>query len=199
MSASISRDVLRRFVFVTGNKNKLRELQQIMGADVESTTLDLDEMQGDAEFIVKEKAKLAAKLLNRVVLVEDVSLGMHALGGLPGPYIKYFVEKLGPAGLAKMLVGFEDKRATAYCSFALCAPGAEPLLFVGQCDGSIVDVPRVAPDNAHPFGFDPVFQPNGFTQTYAELEPSVKHSVSHRGRGLALLKEFFAASPQEQQ
>jgi inosine triphosphate pyrophosphatase len=188
----------RSFVFVTGNANKLRELQQILGPDVESVKLDVAELQGSPDFIVAEKSKLAAKTLNRTVLVEDVSLNLHALGGLPGPYIKYFVEQLGPHGLIKLLAAFDDKRATAVCSFALCAPNEEPTLFVGTCDGVIVAEPRVAPGNLHPFGFDPIFQPEGFTQTYAELEPAVKNRISHRGRGLAKLKSFFDDNLQTQ-
>lgn len=193
MSASI--DHLRQFVFVTGNKNKLRELQQILGDHVQSVALDLDEIQGDAREIVRRKAQLAASQLNRVVLVEDVSLEFAALGGLPGPYIKWFVEKLGPSGLIRMLAGFDDKRADAVCTFALCAPNEEPIIFVGRCSGSIVDAPRTAPDNLHPFGFDPIFQPDGFDKTYAELPAAIKNSLSHRGRGLQLLQQFFAATP----
>jgi len=182
---------LNTFVFVTGNKNKLREVQQILGAHIEAISLDLDEIQGTPDEIIRHKSKLAAATLRRVVLVEDVSLAMNALNGLPGPYIKWFVEKLGPAALSKMIAAFDDKRAEATCSFALCAPDSEPLLFVGRCPGTIVDTPRVAPDNLHPFGFDPIFQPDGFTQTYAEMDAAIKHTISHRGQGLALLKAFF--------
>jgi inosine triphosphate pyrophosphatase len=186
---------LREFVFVTGNKNKLREVQQILGDHIQSASLDLEEIQGDARDIVRRKAMLAASHLERVVLVEDVSLCITALGGLPGPYIKWFVDKLGPAGLARMLVGFDDKSAEAHCTFALCAPNEEPIIFVGRCPGRIVDAPRSAPDNLHPFGFDPIFQPDGFDLTYAELPSATKNSISHRGRALQLLQQFFATTP----
>lgn len=56
----------------------------------------------------------------RAVLVEDTCLCFNAFGGLPGPYVKYFLKQLHPEGLHKMLTGFEDKSAYALCTFAYC-------------------------------------------------------------------------------
>mgnify|MGYP001046256196 CR=1 FL=1 len=82
-----------------------------------------------------------------------------------------------------MLAGFEDKSAYALCTFSLCyGPGEEVLLFRGTTDGRIV--PARGPPK---FGWDPVFQPDGFEQTYAEMDAEVKNSISHRGRALAAL------------
>lgn len=72
-------------------------------------------------------------------LVEDTSLCYHALKGLPGPYCKWFLDKLGHEGMNKMLAGYEDKSAYAQCIFAYCdGPGAEPVVFVGRTEGKIV-------------------------------------------------------------
>mmetsp|Transcript_908 Transcript_908/g.1822 ORF Transcript_908/g.1822 Transcript_908/m.1822 type:complete len:133 (+) Transcript_908:101-499(+) len=123
-----------KLTFVTGNANKLKEVQQILGSSVqlEAKKVDLPELQGEPEEISKEKAKIAAKSINGAVLVEDTCLGFEALQGLPGPYIKWFLDKLGHDGLNRMLVGFEDKSAKAMCTFALSLPGRdEPLLFQG--------------------------------------------------------------------
>jgi len=57
------------------------------------------------------------------VIVEDTCLCFNACKGLPGPYVKWFLEKVGPEGLYKMLVGFEDKTAYAVCTFAFCQGG----------------------------------------------------------------------------
>jgi inosine/xanthosine triphosphate pyrophosphatase family protein len=77
------------------------------GADlpfaVESVKLDLPELQGWPEDIAKEKCRLAAKQVGGAVMTEDTSLCFNALGGLPGPYIKWFLEKCGHEGLNKML------------------------------------------------------------------------------------------------
>lgn len=91
-------------------------------------------------------------------MTEDVSLCFNALGGMPGPYIKCFLENVGREGLHKMLIGFEDKTAYAQCIFAFCeSPEAEPIVFVGQCKGKIV-----APQGDNHFGWDPIFMPEGF-------------------------------------
>jgi inosine triphosphate pyrophosphatase len=78
-------------------------------------------------------------LLQGPTLVEDTSLCYHALNGLPGPYVKWFLDKNGHDGLNKMLAGYEDKSAYAQCIFAYCeGPGVEPIVFVGKTEGKIV-------------------------------------------------------------
>eukprot|EP00656_Telonema_subtile_P023342 TRINITY_DN2475_c0_g1_i5.p2 TRINITY_DN2475_c0_g1~~TRINITY_DN2475_c0_g1_i5.p2 ORF type:complete len:128 (+),score=38.76 TRINITY_DN2475_c0_g1_i5:125-508(+) len=107
--------------------------------------------------------------------------------GLPGPYIKWFLDKLGHAGLNSMLDGFEDKSAYALCTFAYSASkDAKPMIFSGRTEGKIVQA-RGPTD----FGWDPVFQPDGFEETYAEMDKSVKNTISHRGRALEKLKTFL--------
>ncbi|KAJ1975683.1 acetyl-coenzyme A synthetase 2 [Dimargaris verticillata] len=87
-----------------------------------------------------------------------------------------------------MLIGFEDKSAFALCTFAYCAgPGHEPVLFEGKTPGTIVP-----PRGPGVFGWDSTFQPDGFNKTYAELDPAVKNTISHRFRALELLKAFLA-------
>ena len=87
------------------------------------------------------------------VLIEDVSLCFDAYTGLPGPYIKSFLEKVGRQGLVQMLKGFDNKAATAVCIYAFCeGPESKPELFVGECKGSIVE-----PRGENMFGWDPVF------------------------------------------
>jgi len=124
------------------------------------------------------------------VLVEDTSLCFDALGGLPGPYIKWFLDKTGHAGLNNLLAAYADKGAYAQCIFGFCAgPGAPPLLFRGRTLGTIV--PARGP---HAFGWDPVFAPaEGGGATYAEMPAAAKHAISHRGRALAALLAHFSA------
>ncbi|KAI9219087.1 inosine triphosphate pyrophosphatase [Blastocladiella britannica] len=177
--------------FVTGNQNKLREVQAILGDSIAivSHKLDLPEYQGDARSVSAEKCKLAAKLLNRPVITEDTCLCFNALNGLPGPYIKWFLEGVGHDGLNKMLTGFPDKSGYALCTFAYCdGPGAEPILFEGRTNGTIV--PARGPAD---FGWDPIFQPSGFEQTYAEMDKSIKNTISHRYRALSKLVDFLKA------
>ena len=124
--------------------------------------------------------------------VEDTSLGFDALKGLPGPYIKWFLEKIGHEGLNAILAAYPDnKRATAQCIFAF-APNehTEPLVFIGQTLGQIV--PPRGPNN---FGWDPIFQPEGYEQTYAEMEKEVKNGISHRYRAVTKLREYLMTKP----
>ena len=123
-------------------------------------------------------------------MTEDVSLCFNALGGLPGPYIKDFLTNIGREGLHKILVGFEDKTAYAQCIFAFCeGPHAEPQIFVGRCKGKIV-----APQGDNHFGWDPIFMPDGFDVTFAEMDMEVKNQISHRGNALKLVKEYLEAN-----
>ncbi|KAF9934281.1 hypothetical protein FBU30_002699 [Linnemannia zychae] len=180
----------QKLVFVTGNKNKLAEAKGILGDhfQLESVNIDLPELQGTSEEIAIEKCRQAAKIVNGPVFVEDTGLGFNALNGLPGPYIKWFLESAGLDGLNKMLVGFKDNGAAAYCNIAYTTgPDAEPILFEGRVEGKIVDA-----RGPTRFGWDPVFQPDGFDQTYAEIDASVKNTMSHRYLAICKLREYLA-------
>jgi len=182
--------------FVTGNAKKLEEVKTILGADdlpitLTSAKLDLPELQGEPIEIASEKCKLAATQVGGAVMVEDTSLCFNALGGLPGPYIKWFLDKTGHEGLNNLLAAYDDKSAYAQCIFAFCGgPGEEVQTFTGQTSGTIV--PARGPTD---FGWDPVFQPDGFTTTYAEMDKAEKNKISHRYRSLALLQDFFRDMP----
>ncbi|KAM4640939.1 inosine triphosphate pyrophosphatase [Discoglossus pictus] len=182
----------RSIVFVTGNAKKLEEVIQILGdkfpCKLVATKIDLPEYQGEPDEISIQKCKEAARQIQGPVIVEDTCLCFNALGGLPGPYIKWFLEKLKPEGLHQMLAGFEDKSAYALCTFAFSNGNPEdPVqLFRGKTLGKIV-YPRGPRD----FGWDPCFQPEEFEQTYAELPKEVKNSISHRYRALKEMSDYF--------
>ncbi|CAG8817436.1 13334_t:CDS:2, partial [Gigaspora margarita] len=155
-----------KIVFVTGNLKKLEEVQAIIGTTVELThhKLDLTEIQGTSREVSTDKCRRASIELNGPVITEDTCLCFNAMEGLPGPYIKWFLDKLHHDGINKMLSGFEDKTAYALCTFAYCAkPGTDPILFEGRTEGKIV--PERGPKD---FGWDPIFQPDGFDQTDVE-------------------------------
>lgn len=180
----------RPVTFVTGNAKKLEEVRAILGDSIpfRSIKLDLPELQGEPEDISKEKARLAAKRVNGPVLVEDTCLCFNALKGLPGPYIKWFLEKIGHEGLNNLLMAYEDKSAYALCVFSLAlGPEIEPITFMGKTLGKIVP-----PRGPNDFGWDPIFQPDGYDQTYAELPKEEKNKISHRSRALSLVRSHFA-------
>ena len=183
--------------FVTGNKKKLEEVRYILNSnskhlpfDITNQKIDLPELQGDDPVeIAKEKCKLAAEQVQGPCFTEDTSLCFHALNGLPGPYIKWFLEKCGHDGLNKMLVGFDDKSAYAQTVFAFTlGPGCAVEVFDGRTEGTIVP-PRGSLD----FGWDPVFEPlEGNGKTYAEMTKHEKNAISHRGRSLAKLSAYLS-------
>ena len=184
--------------FVSGNKNKLRELNEILSENfkdiiVKQLDIDLPELQGIPEDIVKGKLKLAiekSKGLEGPVLVEDTSLCFNAYGGLPGPYIKYFLKAIKQEGLYKMACAFEDHSAYAQSIFGLQKNGnSEPHLFIGKTDGEIVS-PR-GQKNFGLSGWDPCFKPNCSSKTYAEMEEDEKNKISHRGKSSKALIDFI--------
>lgn len=125
-------------VFVTGNSKKLEEFVSILGENfprkITNKSIDLPEHQGEIEDICITKCRTAAEIVQGPVIIEDTCLCFDALNGLPGPYIKWFLDKVGPDGLYAMLAGFENKSAQAVCTFAYCEgkPSDEVLLFQGE-------------------------------------------------------------------
>jgi len=182
----------KTITFVTGNAKKLEEFIAILGTSfphkVISQKVDLPEYQGTPEEVVREKCLEAARRIQGPVIVEDTCLCFNALGGLPGPYIKWFLESLGPDGLPRLIADWDDKSGAALCMFGYSEGKDEEVkVFEGRTEGTIVNPPR-GPRN---FGWDPIFQPDGYTQTYAELDSGIKNSISHRGRALNKLKDYF--------
>ncbi|ROW08890.1 hypothetical protein VMCG_02790 [Cytospora schulzeri] len=173
--------------FITGNKNKLSEVKAILEPTIEvrSEAIDVIEVQGSLEEVTIAKCKSAAEQIGGPVLVEDTCLCFNALNGLPGPYIKWFMKDIGHDGLNNLLAAYEDKSAKAVCTFGFSqGPGHEPILFQGITDGKIV--PSRGPTT---FGWDSIFEYDG--QTYAEMDKSAKNKISHRGRALAKLQDYF--------
>lgn len=89
-----------------------------------------------------------------------------------------------------MLQEFSDKSAQAECRIALKVPGREAVIFTGVCQGDIVE-----PKGASNFGWDPIFQPRGFTQTFAEISMEIKNSISHRGNAMKLVLNYLTNNP----
>ncbi|KAI4278892.1 MAG: hypothetical protein LQ337_000702 [Flavoplaca oasis] len=180
----------KELYFITGNNNKLAEVKAILEdvVPLRSRSLEQVEIQGTTEDISKDKCRRAADLVGGPVLVEDTCLAFTALKGLPGPYIKWFLQALGHDGLNNLLAGYENKSAEAICTFAYCAgPGNEPLIFQGRVSGKIVPA-RGSLD----FGWDPIFEYMG--ETFAEMDKVKKNGLSHRFLALSKLKDWLKQS-----
>ena len=179
---------------VTGNANKVREFGELVGGRFEwiSQKLDVPELQGDPETVAREKCRRACELYGGPVITEDMSFCVEAWNGLPGVYIKYFLECVEPAGLVKMLESFDNKRAYAQCIYAYCEkPGDEPALFVGRCPGKVV--PEAGVSQFGKVSFDAVFAPDADSRgrTFAQMEADEKNACSHRGAATRKLAAYF--------
>jgi len=186
----------RCIYFVTGNAMKEREVNAIIAVHalpfrVEHVDLDLEELQGDPEAICRAKVARAAEHVGGSVLVEDTSLCFNALNGLPGPYIKWFFNALGNAGLHRLLDGHADKTAYARCILGFMpAPGATPILFTGLASGVIVE-----PSGEGGFGWDACFVPDGHTVPFGAMHIDQKNRISHRAQVRALRRASGLGAP----
>ena len=182
--------------FATSHPNKLKEFMSIVGNKLPNyefvqAPIDLVEIQGEPQQIAKEKCKTAAKMLYPVI-TEDVSLCFNAWKGLPGPYVKSFLGKVGCDGIWDMIASFPDKTAYAQCIYAIAfSPADEPKLFVGAVDGKIVK-PRGDKNFGKAAGWDAIFEPKGKTLTFGEMEESEKNEISHRSLAVSKLINFLA-------
>ena len=178
--------------FVTGNAKKLEEVQRILGPNLpfplKNQKIDLPELQGDPISIAREKCTTAVEKIGGPVIIEDTSLVFNALNGMPGVYIKWFLDSCGHDGLNKMLAGFPDKSGYAQTVVAFCSgPGKEPVVFDGRTTGIIVPA-----RGELAFGWDPIFEPDeGQGKTYAEMSKDEKDAISHRSRAFAKLRDYL--------
>ncbi|UCG95037.1 MAG: non-canonical purine NTP pyrophosphatase [archaeon] len=172
--------------FITGNKGKLEEVKDILG-DVEQLEMDLPEVQGiDAREIVRAKLTEAQKHRKGDFIVEDTSLYLDCLNGLPGPLIKWFLKTVGNEGLFRIAERLGEKGAEARTIVGLAKDG-EIFFFEGSLKGKITE-PR-----GTGFGWDPVFQPKGSGKTFGELSKEEKNSISMRRKALEKLRDFLTA------
>jgi inosine triphosphate pyrophosphatase len=170
---------------VTGNPNKLKELEKVLPASLKLTArkLDLDEIQSlDLHEIVRHKLRQAYEQVVGPVIVEDVSAELAKLNGLPGPFVKYFEQQLGKGALYTL--GGEG-RVRIICTIGYY-DGITEHIVDGVLEGRIV-----APRGEEGFGFDFVIIPDGYDKTMAELGLDVKNTISHRYQAAKALAEML--------
>lgn len=168
---------------ITGNPNKVRECERILGIALAHEALRLQEIQAlDPAPVVQHKANTAYATLGRPVLVEDTSLTFEAWNGLPGALIAWFVDSVGVGGLCRMLETETNRAATA--TSVLGYRDVHGLrTFSGTVHGRIADRPR----GEKGFGWDAIFEPHGSRRTFAEMAATEKDSFSMRRKALEAL------------
>lgn len=172
--------------FITGNANKFKEVKSIL-RDVEQLDIDLIEIQEiDAHAIIKAKLQAAFEHHQGPFIVEDTSLYLDCMNGLPGPLIKWFMQTIGKDGLHKICSAYGDFGAQAKTIIGYAKDSNSIKFFEGVIKGMVVST-----RGNDGFGWDPVFMPEGYDQSFAELGPDIKNKVSMRRIAIDQLAEHI--------
>lgn len=174
--------------FITGNKNKFAEVSAIL-PNVEQLDIDLPEIQDiNAKEIIKAKLLEALNHKQAEFIVEDTSLYFDCLNGLPGSLIKWFMKTIGNDGLFNIVEKLENNKTEAKTIIGYAKSPNEIYYFEGSVKGKII-----SPTGNSGFGWDQIFQPDGFSKSFAELTQAEKNEISMRRIALNKLKEFMEA------
>jgi len=189
-----------KIVLATGNKGKLREFQQMCKEEVTpfSELLELFDIIEDGDTFAQNALIKARTIYERlgeefVVIADDSGLSLSLLGGAPGIYsARYASEQASDTeNLQKLIEAIKEKgvhSTPAYYTAAIAVVSKYGEFVVhGWMHGDVVTEAR----GEKGFGYDPVFIPNGYTQTLGELDDTVKSTISHRAQALALAKPII--------
>lgn len=191
-------------VLATKNEGKAAELSRLLGGAVSRVEtlaayphVKLPPEEGATyREIAVAKALAVYEALGIPALGDDSGIEVDALEGKPGLYSARFAgekatDEENNALLLKRLAGVRTERRTARfrCALALVRAVDDVIEVEGVCEGRILE----APSGTQGFGYDPLFLPDGETRTFAELLPSRKDSLSHRGRAAAVLSRVLRA------
>lgn len=188
-----------KLVFATHNKNKLKEIKAMLPEHIELLSLDdigcTEDIAETAETI-QGNAALKAEYIQQQYgydcFADDTGLEVEALDGAPGVYSARYAgdDKDSEANLKKLLREMEGKtdRAARFKTVIALRMENEEHFFTGICEGNILKEKR----GQEGFGYDPIFQPEGFERTFAEMSLSEKAELSHRGKAFRKLMEHLS-------
>ena len=181
---------MKKIVLVSSNKAKAREVERILNIPLQVLQIELDEIQEiDLEKVALHKLNQAFMLVKGPVIIDDVSVEIESWNNFPGPLIKWLL-KAGNDGdasvLLKLLKNETNRSAKARLAVGF-HDGKKAHIFIGETKGTISE--EIRGENG--FGWDPVFIPDGYNQTFAEMDPRVKDSISHRGKALSKFRDFL--------
>lgn len=179
---------MREITFITSHAKKAEEISWHLGHPVTHHKLDLPEIQSlDPHEVVGIKAEEAYRQLRRPVLVEDFSLHFEALGKLPGPLIKWFLQELKVEGICRLLDNYETRVAHAQTCFGYHDEKGLHI-FDGIMKGTITT--EIRGDDG--YGTDGIFIPDGQDKTWGEMNKEEQVKYSLRRIGLKKLEAFLA-------
>lgn len=182
---------LASITLVSSNIAKAKEVERILKIPIKTVNIDIPEIQSmDIEEVARHKLDVAFNKVKKPVLVDDVSFEVDIWEGFPGPFIKWMLKgKNDPSLILRMMRSENNRSANARLAVGF-HDGEKSHIFMGEVEGTIAK--EIRGDNG--FGWDKVFIPDGYSQTFAEMEPSLKDSISHRGKALKKLSDFIKAN-----
>ena len=194
---------MKEIIIATKNEGKVKEFKQLFdqyGIQVKSLK-DLDTELPDVEetgATFQENARLKAEqisaMIEKPVLADDSGLVIDVLGGKPGVYSARYAgeptnDLLNYEKVLKEMKDVPEKKRSArfICVLAMAIPGEKTIFKEGACEGVITTEPK----GENGFGYDPIFIPNGYNKTMAELDQNVKNKISHRFNALIQLETWL--------
>ena len=185
---------MNTLVVATHNAHKLREIGELLpGWDICGEDSGAEETAETFVGNARIKARaIAPRHPGAWVMADDSGLEVAALGGAPGVRSARYAGRDGdtPANnalLLRNLSGVLDRRARFTCAIVLVAPDGTEHEVEGHCPGHIAE----KPSGAGGFGYDPLFVPDGYDHSFAELSPEEKNAISHRGRALSAARAIM--------
>lgn len=187
-----------KIVFATNNLNKLSEVQKMLPNSIQLLTLkdincfdEIDETETTLEGNAKLKADYITKKFGYNCFADDTGLEVESLNGAPGVFSARYAGKENNAkkNMQKLLTELENKlnrNAQFRTAIALNLNGNQ-FLFEGTCKGDILEVKQ----GNKGFGYDPIFKPEGYQNSFAEMSSEEKNTISHRGIAVKKLVEFL--------
>jgi XTP/dITP diphosphohydrolase len=189
-----------QLIVATRNMHKMREIEQILGSEFAIRDLtahpeisEITESGTSFEENAELKAMAVSKKLPGLVIADDSGLEVEALGGAPGIHSARYAganasdkEKVAKLlrQLAKVDPKSDQRHAQFRCVLAVARDGQILATVEGVVEGKIAERPR----GSHGFGYDPIFIPDGFEQTFAELSEELKNEISHRAKAIRKLQ-----------
>jgi non-canonical purine NTP pyrophosphatase (RdgB/HAM1 family) len=175
--------------FITGNKNKFFEVQQIL-PQIEQSNIDLSEIQHmDAHEVIRHKLLSAFQHARGEFIVEDTSLYIDGLRGLPGPLGKWFEKTVGYVEVYRWANSLGNTKAKALVLIGYAKSQDATHFFEGVLHGRVV-----SPRGTSGFGWDSIFQPDGSEKTLGEMGLEEKNTMSMRRQAVEALREFLQKS-----
>lgn len=187
-----------QLVFATNNPNKLKEVQALIPSEIKLLSLkdigcfeDIPETQNTIKGNAIQKAEYIKEHYGYDCFADDTGLEVSALNGAPGVYSARYAGEQRDANdnMVKLLdeLKSEDNRSAQFKTVIALYINTKPHTFTGICEGTIIKTKQ----GEKGFGYDPIFKPNGYDKTFAEMDLKLKNTIGHRGKAILQLVSFL--------